>query len=318
LVKKKTYDVQFYREASDVQFDETGNRKRKYRYGDEDEIEMEQQERKRRQMLNKEFKAFSERIAEAAVNSTGDPLDPDIPFRELSFEGVPFRTNVRLQPTTECLVHLSDPPFLVVTLADIEIASLERVQFGLKQFDLVFVFKDFTKVPLHINSIPTMQLDDVKNWLDSVDIPLAEGPVNLNWGPIMKTINDSPYEFFRGGGWTFLGGAGEESEQDEETETESEFEAQLSQHSSVTSSDQEVSDFDGSNASEDEGSGSDFDESDDGEDWDELERKAAKSDKKRTEGGLGKDDDSDNSDRPKKKAPAKSKSKPAANGKRKR
>src|SRR6266702_8332633 len=44
----------------------------------------------------------------------------------------------------------------------------------------------------------------------SVDIPIAEGPVNLNWGPIMKTINDSPYEFFRGGGWTFLGGTGDE------------------------------------------------------------------------------------------------------------
>ena len=67
--KLHNQDVQFYREASDVQFDETGNRKRKYRYGDEDEIEMEQQERKRRQMLNKEFKSFSERIAEAAVNS---------------------------------------------------------------------------------------------------------------------------------------------------------------------------------------------------------------------------------------------------------
>ncbi len=114
----------------------------------------------------------------------------------------------------------------MVTLADIEIASLERVQFGLKQFDLVLVFKDFTRAPLHINSIPSMQLDDVKNWLEcvlisaaraqnltacsSVDIPLAEGPVNLNWGPIMKTINDSPYEFFRGGGWTFLGGTGDE------------------------------------------------------------------------------------------------------------
>lgn len=57
---------------------------------------------------------------------------------------------------------------MVVTLADIEIASLERVQFGLKQFDLVLVFKDFTKVPLHINSIPSMQLDDVKNWLECV------------------------------------------------------------------------------------------------------------------------------------------------------
>jgi hypothetical protein len=63
------------------------------------------------------------------------------------------RTNVRLQPTTECLVHLIDLPFLVVTLNEIKIASLERVQFSLKQFDLVLTFKDFTKAPLHINSI---------------------------------------------------------------------------------------------------------------------------------------------------------------------
>ena len=72
--------------------------------------------------------------SEIVSKQIGEPLEVDIPFRELSFEGVPFRTNVRLQPTTECLVHLSDPPFLVVTLSDIEIASLERVQFGLKQF----------------------------------------------------------------------------------------------------------------------------------------------------------------------------------------
>jgi nucleosome binding factor SPN SPT16 subunit len=93
-------------------------------------------------------------------------MDLDIPFRELSFEGVPYRTAVRLQPTTECLVHLTDPPFLVITLSEIEIASLERVQYGLKQFDLVFVFKDFNRPPLHINSIQSSQLDDVKNWLE--------------------------------------------------------------------------------------------------------------------------------------------------------
>lgn len=74
--------------------------------------------------------------------------------------------SARLQPTTECLVHLTDPPFLVVTLSEIEIASLERVQYGLRQFDLVFIFKDFTKPPLHINSIPSSQMDDVKNWLE--------------------------------------------------------------------------------------------------------------------------------------------------------
>ncbi len=73
-------DVQFYREASDVQFDETGNRKRKYRYGDEDELELEQQERKRRQMLNKEFKLFSEKIAEAATASVSNSVCTRIPL----------------------------------------------------------------------------------------------------------------------------------------------------------------------------------------------------------------------------------------------
>ena len=55
-------------------------------------------------------------------------MDVDVPFREIAFQGVPFRTNVLLQPTTDCLVHLTDPPFLVITIADIEIAHLERVQ----------------------------------------------------------------------------------------------------------------------------------------------------------------------------------------------
>lgn len=109
-----------------------------------------------------------------------------------------------------------------MTLAEIEIASLERVRFGLKQFDMVLVFSDFTRPPLQINLIATSQLDDVKNWLEcvqlatstthvanlyisSVDIPLSEGPINLNWGTIMKTVNESPHDFFQSGGWSFLG-----------------------------------------------------------------------------------------------------------------
>ena len=39
-----TQGIQFLLETSDVQFDETGNKKWKYHYGDEDKIEMEQQE----------------------------------------------------------------------------------------------------------------------------------------------------------------------------------------------------------------------------------------------------------------------------------
>ena len=62
--KKKTKDIQFYREVSDASFDETGNRRRRVNYGDEDELAAEQEERKRRALLNKEFQTFSEKISE--------------------------------------------------------------------------------------------------------------------------------------------------------------------------------------------------------------------------------------------------------------
>lgn len=105
----------------------------------------------------------------------------------------------------------------------------------------------------------------------------------------------------------------------------------VSEESSV-----EESAYDGSDASEDSGSGSFDDVSDDGDDWDELERKAAKctcqvsvgylvltsvcvaADSKRAEAAKsrGESDESDD-DRPKKKKGAAAKgAKGKANGKR--
>lgn len=217
--KKKTYDVQFYREATDMSIDETGNRKRKYRYGDEDELEQEQEERRRRAMLDKEFRAFSEAIAD----QSNGLVDLDIPFKELGFQGVPGRSAVVCLPTRDCLVQLIDLPFLVVTLEEVEIAHLERVQFGLKNFDLVFVFKDFSRPVVHISTIPMESLEDVKAWLTDVDIPFSEGPVNLNWPTIMKTINADPYGFFQDGGWSFLGGDDDEDAEMDEESAESDF-----------------------------------------------------------------------------------------------
>jgi len=68
--KRKTKDVQFYREVSDAAVDETGNRKRKYRYGDDDEHEQEAEERRRRAAMNKEFKEFTQKIADAVFPLT--------------------------------------------------------------------------------------------------------------------------------------------------------------------------------------------------------------------------------------------------------
>ncbi|CUM65980.1 uncharacterized protein PRCAT00003634001 [Priceomyces carsonii] len=270
--KRKTQDVQFYREANDMAFDETGGRKRRYRYGDEDELQQEQEERRRKALLDKEFKTFAELIAD----SSNGMVDLDVPFRELGFQGVPFRSSVFCMPTRDCLVQLIDPPYLVVTLEEIEIVHLERVQFGLKNFDLVIVFKDFSKPVVHINTIPIEVLDDVKSWLTDVDIPISEGQMNLNWAKIMKTVQSDPYQFFADGGWNFLTGDGESSEEDEEDE-ESEFEV-----SDENPSDEDVASEAGSedDYSSDASGGSDsFDELEEGEDWDEMEKKAARADR---------------------------------------
>jgi len=108
-----------------------------------------------------------------------------------------------------------------------------------------------------------------------VEIPLAEGPVNLNWGTIMKTINENPYEFFKEGGWGFLGGTGaEEGGSDAAgSDSESSFEAESVEDES-SASESESDDYTGdSDASDESVSQESFSE---GEDWDELERKAEK------------------------------------------
>lgn len=268
--KRKTRDVQFYREATEIQFDETGNRRRKHRFGDEEEFEAEQEERRRRAALDREFKAFAEKISDAGKD---EGVDVDIPFREIGFSGVPNRSNVLIQPTTDAVVQLTEPPFMVVTLNEIEAAHLERVQFGLKNFDMIFIFKDFHRPPIHVNTIPVENLEGVKDWLDSVDIAFTEGPLNLNWGAIMKTVNNDPHGFFEEGGWSCLGV--ESDSEDEEEEEEDAYESESEQYSDESSEDE--SEFD-DDASADASEGLSEDDESDGEDWDELEKKAKKKD----------------------------------------
>ncbi|OAA69513.1 transcription elongation complex subunit [Cordyceps fumosorosea ARSEF 2679] len=273
--KKKTKDVQFYREATDIQFDETGNRKRKYRYGDEDEFEAEQEERRRRAELDRLFQGFAQKIAEAGRN---EGIEVDMPIRDLGFHGVPFKSNVFIQPTTDCLIQVIEPPFMVITIDDIEIAHLERVQFGLKNFDMVFVFKDFTRTPYAVNTIPVEFLDQVKDFLDSSDIAYSEGPLNLNWPTIMKTVTADTHAFFADGGWSFLQ-VDSDDEGESEEEEESAFEVEDDDLDAASESSEDDSEY-GSNASDDDDDGdAELDSDDEGEDWDELEKKAKKRDR---------------------------------------
>lgn len=104
----------------------------------------------------------------------------------------------------------------------------------------------------HINSIPMELLDNVKEWLDSSNIAYSEGPLNLNWPTIMKTVIQDPKTFFQDGGWSFLGTDSDDDDGEVEEE-ESEFEASdFGEESDGSASDE--SEFSDGNASADEGS----------------------------------------------------------------
>lgn len=54
---------------------------------------------------------------------------------------------------------------MVITLDELELVHFERVQFHLRNFDMVCVFKEYSRKVTMINSIPMQSLDSVKDWL---------------------------------------------------------------------------------------------------------------------------------------------------------
>ncbi|KHJ42556.1 peptidase, M24 family [Trichuris suis] len=269
--KRKHTDIQFFTEVGEITTDlgKRGGR------DDRDDLYAEQAERDLRRKLNIAFKTFCDRI-EVLTNQL---VEFDTPFRSLGFYGVPYRSSVLLQPTSCCLVNLSDWPPLVITLDEVELVHFERVQFHLKNFDMVFIFKDYTQKPFSITAIPTDVLDHVKDWLNSCDIPYSEGIQSLNWPKIMKSILEDAEGFFDSGGWDFL--TKDEDKSDEEAEAEGssgddeDFNLDEEEESSEEDSDE---DYESVVSSE---SGSGDGESESGKSWSELEEETRQEEKER-------------------------------------
>jgi len=210
-------------------------------------------------------------------------LEFDIPYRELGFYGVPphNKSTSFIMPAVNALLELTEPPWFVVPLNDIEIVHFERVVYGLKNFDMVIVNKDFNQKPVQVSAINVEHLDALKGWVDQCNIKFYEGPANLNWGQIMKHINSMGLEeFYEEGGWkNALSMEDSEEEGEDPEDLESDYE-----DDSVESEEEESSDeYEDEVESEDEDSGEeslDSDESE-GKDFDELEDEAIKADKSR-------------------------------------
>ncbi|XP_055607733.1 FACT complex subunit spt16 isoform X2 [Uranotaenia lowii] len=276
--KKKHMDVQFYTEVGEITTD-LGKHQHMH---DRDDLAAEQAERELRHKLKTAFKSFCEKVEAMSKQQ----IEFDTPFRDLGFPGAPFRSTVLLQPTSGSLVNLTEWPPFVIPLEDVELVHFERVQFHLRNFDMVFVFKNYNQKIAMVNAIPMNMLDHVKEWLNSCDIRYSEGIQSLNWTKIMKTITDDPEGFFDNGGWTFLDPESDgEAQGDDETEDEEDEAYEPTDDDTAEESDDSE---DYSEASEDDDSASDEDlgsEEESGKDWSDLEREAAEEDRNRERDG---------------------------------
>ncbi|KAJ8268590.1 hypothetical protein COCON_G00137620 [Conger conger] len=270
--KKRHTDVQFYTEVGEITTD-LGKHQHMH---DRDDLYAEQMEREMRHKLKSAFKNFIEKVE----TLTKEALEFEVPFRDLGFQGAPYRSTCLLQPTSSSLCNVTEWPPFVVTLDELELVHFERVQFHLKNFDVVIVYKDYSKKVTMINAVPVNSLDPIKEWLNSCDIKYTEGVQSLNWTKIMKTIVDDPEGFFEQGGWSFLdpesegsGGEGGDSESEMEDETFNPS-AEEDEEEEVDSDEDYSSETEDSNYSASLGS-----EEESGKDWDELEEEARKADR---------------------------------------
>lgn len=102
-----------------------------------------------------------------------------------------------------------------MSLDEVQIAYFERVQYGLRNFDLVFIFNDWSQKEVHINGIPINSLEPIKEWLNSVGIKYYQGKANLRWRSLLDTFAKDPVGFWEEGGWSRLDDDEDEDEEEE-------------------------------------------------------------------------------------------------------
>jgi nucleosome binding factor SPN SPT16 subunit len=110
---------------------------------------------------------------------------------------------VKVRPTKNCLIAISEFPFFVIDIDDIEVVHFERLSFGIKNFDMAIIFKDFTTFK-RINSIPVEHIEVIKSYFDEIGIIYSESVVPMNWGNVLAQIRDDFEAFLGEGGWKFL------------------------------------------------------------------------------------------------------------------
>lgn len=166
----------------------------------------------------------------------------------------------------------------MIDVKDIEAVHFERVAFGIKNFDMAIIFRDFYRFE-RINSIPRESIEELKAYLDRVRIVFSEGLVPMNWNTLLGKIRQDFEGFLeKEGAWKFLH---EDANEEEEGEEGSELEdPEFEDDGSGSSSEDDESDYSDDDDDDDASDQEDSDEESEGLSWDEMEKRAREEDRK--------------------------------------
>lgn len=208
--KKLTKHIQFFSEVGYTTEDLNDPRKKNRMIG-YDDYEEEDLENQAKEHYNKLFLNFVKYVQ----SHWEGKFKFDSPYPELGFFGSPFYNNVFVMPSAYTLMAIIERPFLVIKLEDIELISIERIDNKIKNFDLVVVFKDYSRPVQTINNIPKTNITAIKEWINNQDIVFFEGgTINLKWDKFLKKIREDPETFINeeGGWYAFVDDSDEEDE----------------------------------------------------------------------------------------------------------
>lgn len=79
---------------------------------EQEEIELERRERANIKRLNREFKSY----CEAVERISKEKIKFDSPFTDIAFNGIINRNYVKLSPTINCLVSLTEWPVVLIDI----------------------------------------------------------------------------------------------------------------------------------------------------------------------------------------------------------
>jgi len=276
--KKKTNFFQFYVEVVQSSQD-LGHGSR---WHDRDGVLEEQEEKRRKRRYNKLFFDFKNRVSQISEKFSKDrdmKIEYEEPFKQIAFKGVPGKEQVSIIPTQNLLIALDDKPPFVLTIDEVDLAVMERCRFGLREFDITFVFKDFSKAPLSISAIPKKKLDSIKNWLRTLNILHYERRDAVNWKKLMNTIREDLKLFAENGGW--LGYFDPQNDDDESDEEDPASEFSSPDEEEYSEEDDEYESASDEVDEEDDDDEYDEDSEEEGESWEQLAKNASEHDRRR-------------------------------------